>query len=255
MKGLEPWWVLLVAAGVLAAMACGGEEPLAPSPTSPPTQLAGSTPSPATPEQPSPVPQDTTAAAGTASPATPEPTPTPIARPAASTPAAPAATPTSTRAYPTPRFREVATEGLFDVQLAAGESVTEPGIYVLDVESGAVRGILDWQQGLMSSPNARFLLFEQFLPEDGAWAPVLYDRTSERAFTWDDSSLHLLAGRGTDSGAWVVLRLGATAPSTWPSTGSSRLHGGSRSHREAGQRPGQRDRRGHGPAPPTDCCY
>ena len=98
------------------------------------------------------------------------------------------------------------------MQLAAGESVTEPGIYVLDVESGAVRGILDWRQGLMSSPNARFLLFEQFLPEDGAWAPVLYDRTAGRAFTWNSRSLHLVAGPGTNSGAWVLFRLGRYGP-------------------------------------------
>ena len=103
-------------------------------------------------------------------------------------------------------------EGLFDVELAPGEPVTEPGTYVLDVESGSVRGILDWQWDFMSPPNARFLQFEQFLPEDGTRAPVLYDRTSERAFTWDDRSLHLVAGPGTNSGPWVVFRLGRDGP-------------------------------------------
>ncbi len=75
-----------------------------------------------------------------------------------------------------------------------------------------MKGILDEQQGLISSPNERFLVFRQFLPEDGTWSPVLYDRTSGRALTWDDRSLHPVAGPETNSGAWVVFRLGRYGP-------------------------------------------
>ncbi|MCY3881732.1 MAG: hypothetical protein OXG61_06405 [Chloroflexi bacterium] len=120
------------------------------------------------------------------------------------TPTPPAA---SGRDHPQTRFREVTSETLFDVHLAPGESVTQPGTYVLDTELGAVRGILKGQQDMMS-PNARFLLFRQFLPEDGASAPVLYDQTSKRAFTWDDRSFRVIAGSETNSGPWLVLLLG-----------------------------------------------
>ncbi len=64
----------------------------------------------------------------------------------------------------------------------------------------------------MSPPNSRFLFFRQFLPDNGVWAPILYDRTSARAFTWDDNLLHLVAGPETNSGPWVVFRLGRYGP-------------------------------------------
>ncbi len=121
-------------------------------------------------------------------------------------------TATPTRTYPVIRLREVASEALFDVHLDAGEPVTEPGTYVLDVQSGSVRGILDEEPGVLSAPNERHLLLERFLLEDGARVPVLYDPISGRAFTWNDRSLHLVAGPGTNSGPWVVFRLGSHGP-------------------------------------------
>ncbi len=41
---------------------------------------------------------------------------------------------------------------------------------------------------------------------------MLYDQASERAFTWNDRSLYLVAGRGTDSGPWIVFRPGRYGP-------------------------------------------
>lgn len=204
MKRQAARWLFLVPVLLCGALACHGEPAAKPSPTATPEPASATT---------SPAPRETATPTATPSPlASPTPrltaTPNPVARPSET----PAVTATPTRTYPVIRLREVASEALFDVHLDAGEPVTEPGTYVLDVQSGSVRGILDEEPGVLSAPNERHLLLERFLPEDGAWVPVLYDPISGRAFTWNDRSLHLVAGPGTNSGPRVVFRLGSHGP-------------------------------------------
>ena len=197
--------------------------PATPSPAPAPTSTRPATPTTTPTPQPSPPPtatlapspQPTPAATATLAPpptpiATPEPTPT--AMPTPTPTATPEATPTST---PTPLLtaedldiREVdvtevlAAAGLTHVRYAAGEEVPwDPGLFLLDVESGAVEG---WVRSLASVPEEEREL--QASAPDIAVSPssrfldlqgVLYDRQTGRGYAVDGMLLDQWWGFGS----------------------------------------------------------
>ena len=238
---------LIACVGVAALAGCGGgDEPPSPSPTAKATgTVATPSPSPAatatpTATEPAQTPTATAEAASTATPttvatATPTPTETREPSPTATTPteaATPTPVPTPTEpvaATPTAiseslatvedlGFREIDTEealaaaGLTYVRYEAGEPVPwEAGLYLLDIETGAVEG---WTRpgedavaevdggrvavgfisvGIRLSASYHFLLWN---PWDGQ--PFLHNRLTGQTHTWDPNVLSL-------TGGWRVL--------------------------------------------------
>ena len=233
--------LLLAAALALSLSACTSEPGDAP-----PTPVAA-TPSPTPTTAPSPVatPTATLTAAATPSPtptATPSPTPTaapsptPTAAPSPSPTATPSPAPTATPS-PTPTatpaplitaedlgIREVdtaealAAAGLTHVRYAAGEEVPwDPGLFLLDVESGEVE---TWVSSLAAlseeersaasrasddldvSPSNRFV----------SWAAheILHDRQTGRTYTWDRSRIEFDLWWGTGSSERLLFRLASS---------------------------------------------
>ena len=231
---------LLIAAALALSMsvgltACTGERAEAPPPpavaTPSPTPTATATPSPAAspastaPATPSPTPTETPSPAPTAAPS---PTPTPTATPSPAPTATPSPTPTAT---PAPLItaedlgiREVdtaealAAAGLTHVRYAAGEEVPwDPGLFLLDVQSGAVEG---WVRSLALlpeekrgtawnvsddiavSPSNRFV----------SWAgqAVLNDRQTGRTYVWDRGRIEFDLWWGTGSSERLLFRLASS---------------------------------------------
>ena len=187
--------------------------------TAPPAAASTPTATPTPTPTPSPPPSPTPTATLTPSP-TPIaiPSPSPTATPSPTPTATPEATPTST---PTPLLtaadlgiREVdvtevlAGAGLTHVRYAAGEEVPwDPGLFLLDVESGAVEG---WVYSLSSlsaeqpvrfclvdaltvSPGSRFVQWDDDSCTDYVQADdtvALYDRQTARMYTWDGYNVH-----------------------------------------------------------------
>ena len=222
---------LIACVGVAALAACGGgDSPPPPSPAAIATVAVAASPSPtatatAAPSQSAETPTPTVAATPTPTAAeepSPAPTQTPTPTP---TPTAPvAATPTATSEALTTAedlgFREIDTEealaaaGLTYVRYEAGEPVPwEAGLYLLDIETGAVEG---WTRpgedaveevdggrvavglgsisvGIRLSASYHFLLSN---PWEGR--PFLHNRLTGQTHTWDPNVLSL-------TGGWRVL--------------------------------------------------
>ena len=108
-----------------------------------------------------------------------------------------------------PAIREIATdyEALGRVTFDAGEEMElalcdAAGLFFLDVETGNVEG-WTWDSLPLPSPGNRYV----YLPSDET--PVLYDRLTGRAFTWDPGELSLImSGWGTTVDERVVFRSG-----------------------------------------------
>ena len=231
--------LLIAAALALSLSACTSEPgdapptPVAatPSPTlvpSPsPAPTATPTPTPTVTPSPAPTPSPTATPAGTPSP-TPTPTPTPTATPSPAPTATPSPTPTAT---PAPLItaedlgiREVdtaealAAAGLTHVRYPAGEEAPwDPGLFLLDVESGEVES---WVRSLAAlseeeryearrasddldvSPSNRFV----------SWAGhgMLYDRHTGRTYELDSSAVEFDRWWGTGPGERLLFRLASS---------------------------------------------
>ena len=59
------------------------------------------------------------------------------------------------------------------------------GLFFLDVETGSVEG-WTWDAPILPSPGNRFVYFSSDV------TPVLYDRMTERSYTWDPAELSLV---------------------------------------------------------------
>ena len=214
--------LLLAAALALSLAACTDDTEDAP-PTPPATSASpAATPAPIT----SPSPTPTAVATQTATPtptATPSPTPSPSPSPTPT--ATPSPTPTATPApLPTAEdlgIREVdtaealAAAGLTHARYAAGEEVPwDPGLFLLDVESGEVESwvrslaalseeersdVSRASQDLDVSPSNRFV----------SWSAhgVLYDRHDERTYALDQDRIEFDQWWGTGSGERLLFRL------------------------------------------------
>ena len=246
---------LLLSAGLTACTGEPEERPPAPA-TATPAPAATETPSPTSTATPSPTPaatpSPTPTAAPTPSPA-PSPTPTVPARTPTPTPTAtpsatqtPSTTPTATPSpsptpppTPTPTatatpaplitaedlgIREVdtaealAAAGLTHVRYAAGEEVPwDPGLFLLEVESGVVEGWVRSLAGLPEeergtawnvsddiavSPSNRFV----------SWAGhgVLHDRQTGRTYALDRGSIEFDRWWGTGPGERLLFRLASS---------------------------------------------
>ena len=229
--------LLIAAALALSLTACTSEPgdgpptPVAatPSPTlvpSPsPAPTATPTPTPTVTPSPAPTPAPTATPAGTPSPT---PTPTPTAMPTPAPTATPSPTPTAT---PAPLItaedlgiREVdtaealAAAGLTHVRYAAGEEVPwDPGLFLLDVESGGVEAwvrslalLPEEERGtawnvsddIAVSPSNRFV----------SWAgqAVLNDRQTGRTYAWDRNRIEFDRWWGTGPSERLLFRLASS---------------------------------------------
>ena len=198
-------------------------------PTPMPTAIATPAPVPTAIATPAPVPTAiaTPAADADAAIATPAPMPTAIATPVP-TPI-PTATPAAT-ATPTPPMASgdlgiveveadeaLAAVGLTHVQYGPGEDVPwNPGLFLLDVRSGAVEGWVRPLEGLADgelgpaasvrdsirvSPGNRFVLWT-----DEAGTQTLHDRQGGQTHTWDASTTHLDQWWGSGDGERLLFR-------------------------------------------------
>ena len=227
--------VLLIAATLALSMsvgltACTGERAEAPPPPAVATPAPTATATPTASATPAPSP---TASPAPTAPATPSPTPTPTATPSptpTATPSpAPTATPSPTHTAPLAPLitaedlgiREVdtadalAAAGLTHVRYAASEEMPwDPGLFLLDVETGEVDA---WARSLAAlseeertaasrasddldvSPSNRFV----------SWADhgVLYDRHTGRTYALDRSRLEFDRWWGTGPGERLLFRL------------------------------------------------
>ncbi len=226
---------LTLAVAALAAAACErGGEPPAPTPTATtqfdvtataeptatPTATAEPTPtvtpSPTPTVAPSPAATPTASRKPTATPtpvptpaATPTPKPTPAPKPTPpasqcpepSTPVAvePVATGAREVATPSgrwqPAIREIVTdhEALGRVYFERDDAMELElcdafGLFFLDVETGGVEG-WTWDAPILPSPGNRFVYFSSDV------TPVLYDRMTERSYTWDAGEVSLVPER------------------------------------------------------------
>ena len=213
--------VVALVAVVLVTADRDADPPLAVAPQ--PTQT--STPLP----QPSPTPTATPSPTPTPTAATPTPTPVPSPSPT-STPtptATPSPTPKPVEAIlPLPTWEELgirevdaaeafAAAGLTHVRYGAGEEVPwDPGLFLLDLESGAVEGwvyalgslsaeepLACLVESLTVSPSGRFVHWDDNWCTDNVQEDetvVLYDRQTARVYTWDAYKLYALGGFGLD---------------------------------------------------------
>ena len=228
--------LLLAAALALSLSACTSEPgdgpptPVAatPSPTVVPTPSPTPTATPPPTPTVTPSPTPTATPSPTATPAgtpSPTPTPTPTATPSPAPTATPSPTPTAT---PAPLItaedlgiREVdtaealAAAGLTHVRYAAGEEVPwDPGLFLLEVESGVVEGWVRSLAGLPEeergtawnvsddiavSPSNRFV----------SWAgqAVLNDRQTGRTYEWDRGRIEFDRWWGTGPSERLLFRL------------------------------------------------
>ena len=238
-RSLPPLLSAVLALSLSAALtACDGEPeepppPAAASPAATPTPTPEATPSPTAAATPSPTPPATPSPTPTA---TPSPTPTPTGTPSPTATATPSPTPTATPA-PTPTatpaplitaedlgIREVdtaealAAAGLTHVRYPAGEEAPwDPGLFLLDVESGEVES---WVRSLAAlseeeryearrasddldvSPSNRFV----------SWAGhgMLYDRHTGRTYELDSSAVEFDRWWGTGPGERLLFRLASS---------------------------------------------
>ena len=198
--------VLVLVAGAAILSGCDGDpSPPTPTPTAAPTDTPSPTPTaaeparpPATPTAPAPTP---TAEATPTVTTTPSPTPASSRTPTVTPSPTPTATPAPLVTAEDLGIREVdtaealAAAGLTHARYEAGEEVPwDPGLFLLDVESGAVEGWVYSLAGLSEeqhleawrasddisvSPGNRFLM----------WPSVLHDRHAGRTYAWDGSSM------------------------------------------------------------------
>ena len=192
--------VLVLVAGAAILSGCDGD-PSRPTPTptveATPTAAEPARP-PATPTAPAPTP---TAEATPTVTTTPSPTPASSRTPTVTPSPTPTATPAPLVTAEDLGIREVdtaealAAAGLTHARYEAGEEVPwDPGLFLLDVESGAVEGWVYSLAGLSGeqhleawrasddisvSPGNRFLM----------WPSVLHDRHAGRTYAWDGSSM------------------------------------------------------------------
>ena len=228
--------LLIAAALALSLSACTSEPgdgpptPVAatPSPTVVPTPSPTPTATPPPTPTVTPSPTPTATPSPTATPAgtpSPTPTPTPTATPSPAPTATPSPTPTAT---PAPLItaedlgiREVdtaealAAAGLTHVRYAAGEEVPwDPGLFLLEVESGVVEGwvrslalLPEEERGtawnvsddIAVSPSNRFV----------SWAgqAVLNDRQTGRTYEWDRGRIEFDRWWGTGPSERLLFRL------------------------------------------------
>ena len=227
--------LLLAAALALSLTACTSEpDDAPPSPvvaTPAPTLVPSPSPAPTATPTPTPIETLSPTPTGTPSPtptATPSPTPTATATPSPTPTATPAPTPTAT---PAPLItaedlgiREVdtaealAAAGLTHVRYPAGEEAPwDPGLFLLDVESGEVES---WVRSLAAlseeeryearrasddldvSPSNRFV----------SWAGhgMLYDRHTGRTYELDSSAVEFDRWWGTGPGERLLFRLASS---------------------------------------------
>ncbi len=225
---------LALAVAVLTAACERGDEPPPPTPTATPGVVATAPPTPTATVLPTPppTPSPEPAAAQTATP-TPTPTPTATVEPTPQGTPAPDPTPApTTAAKPTPEpkppprhwqpaIHEIETDhdALGRVFFERGDEMELElrhafGLFFLDVGTGGVEG-WTWPEPLLPSPGNRFVYF----PSDET--PVLYDRLTERSYTWDPDEMTLmraayspshlssLLGWGTDAGEHLVFGSGS----------------------------------------------
>ena len=197
---------------------------LVPSPSPAPT--ATPTPTPTVTPSPAPTPSPTATPAGTPSP--PTPTPTPTATPSPAPTATPSPTPTAT---PAPLItaedlgiREVdtaealAAAGLTHVRYAAGEEVPwDPGLFLLDVESGGVEAWVRSLAALSEEERSEAPLASEDLDVSPSnrfvsWAAhgILYDRHTGRTYAWDRSRIEFDLWWGTGPGERLLFRLASS---------------------------------------------
>ena len=205
------WWLGLLALGIALA-ACDGD-PDAPEPTTTPAPTAMPTATPTAIATPPPTP--------TAAPPTPTAAPpTPTTTPAATT--SPASDPVPQERWQ-PDIVEVDTDLFERLTYETGETITEYGLFFLDIETGRVEG---WrQQGVDVPFGGRFLGLRNggFGP---LIAPYLHDRRSGRTFAWDweawpleefatERGERLIVERADASPGQYVVLDGDLNPITW----------------------------------------
>ena len=177
-----------------------------PTPTATPTVAPTATPTPAPTRTPTPIPTPTPTATPTASPTpkpTPEPKPTPppsqCPEPSTTVAVEPVAAEASEVATTPgrwqPAIREIVTdhEALGRVYFERDDEMELElcdayGLFFLDVESGSVEG-WTWDAPILPSPGNRFVYFSSDV------TPVLYDRMTERSYTWNAGEVSLVPER------------------------------------------------------------
>ena len=186
-----------------------------PAPTATPTPTPIETPSPTPTGTPSPTPTGTSSPTPTSTPSptvTPTPTPTPATTPA------PLITAEDLGIREVDTAEALAAAGLTHVRYAAGEEVPwDPGLFLLDVQSGAVEGWVRSLAGLPEeergtawnvsddiavSPSNRFV----------SWAGqgTLHDRHTGRSYVWDRGRIEFDPWWGTGSGERLLFRLASS---------------------------------------------